>query len=99
MISLALELGWSIHDVRTYMTQREIQLWRAYSEIEPFGEVRRDLRIGHAAANLAACFTGGRHKVRDFIPDFDRSRQQTVEEMQSRMRPVLKTVKKEDDNG
>jgi len=41
----------------------------AYSDIEPFGEARADLRIGVAAARLAGLIAGDRHRPIDFMPE------------------------------
>lgn len=49
------------------MTWEEMVGWRAYSEIEPFGERRADLRIGYAMARLATYLGGDHVRVEDFI--------------------------------
>lgn len=43
----------------------------AYSEIEPFGDLRADLRMGVAAARLAGLIAGGQYRPADFMPDID----------------------------
>lgn len=45
--------------------------WLDYAKRQPFGEQRADLRIGFAAAKLAALWTGKGHKPADFMPRFD----------------------------
>ncbi len=49
------------------MTWGEMVGWRAFYEIEPFGERRADLRIGHAIARLATYLGGKDVRVADFI--------------------------------
>ncbi len=52
------------------MTWTEMVSWRAFYELEPFGEKRSDLRVGHAAARLASYFGGKDIRVSDFIADY-----------------------------
>lgn len=49
------------------MTWEEMVGWRAFYEIEPFGERRADLRIGYAMARLATYLGGDHVRVEDFI--------------------------------
>lgn len=95
-------MGWSIADVREHMTCRELRQWMAYNEIEPFGEARADLRAAIIAHTIATYFSGTKHALAEFMPDFERgpaeqqtSRQQTVEEMQARMLSAFNLTAKE----
>jgi len=95
---LAMALGWSLHDVQTYMTCAEVRQWRAYDVIEPFGEERADLRAAIVAHTVASCFAGRPQNIEDFMPDFEQeTRRQTVEEMQARVRLALQTVERKND--
>lgn len=59
------------------MSAREFSEWMAYDRLEPFGEVRADLRAGIIASTIAAVNTPkGRRRPRpsDFMPEFDKRR-------------------------
>lgn len=49
--------------------------WREYAELEPFGEVRADLRAGIVASTIANCLARKKgqpaFRVKDFMPLFD----------------------------
>ena len=93
---LALALGWSVSDIRRYMTAGEVQMWKAYAQIEPFGEERADLRAAIVAHTVASCMSGSRSKIADFMPDFDRKdKRQSVQEMQNMLAPILTKKEKE----
>jgi len=99
---LAGHLGWSLQDIRRYMTCREVQEWRAYNEIEPFGEERADLRAAIIARTVAAYLTGHNFKIADFMPDFDiKNQAQTEDEMLGRLKLAVKIAeaKKGESNG
>lgn len=55
------------------MGSRELSEWIAYSELEPFGEERADLRAGIIASTIANSSQTTRaeaYQPRDFMPDF-----------------------------
>lgn len=82
----------SVAQAQEDIDSREFAGWLAYNEIDPFGEERADLRAGIIASVTANAFgkRGSSHRPRDFMPDFDRrSRQQTVMEMQHKLRALL----------
>jgi len=83
------------------MSCRELQMWKAYGKVEPFGEQRADLRAAYVAANVVAAMTGTRQKVSEYMLDFDKkpTRQQSVEEMQARVMLAVKIAEKEKRNG
>ena len=81
---LASHLKMTVREAQDRIDAREYALWRAYYEIEPFGEERADLRAAIIAMTIANVFRGrGRsYKAEDFMPDFDRRvRRQTNEQM------------------
>lgn len=57
MDSMVAEMSWS-----------EMVSWRAFYDIEPFGEQRADLRIAYAIARLATYLGGGKEKIN--VSDF-----------------------------
>jgi hypothetical protein len=66
----------TVRELEYRMTAREMDEWRAYARIEPFGEERDDLRMGTIAATVAnsAPFRkkGSKaFKPSDFFPDFE----------------------------
>lgn len=69
------------------MPYRTYQDWMTYSELEPFGEERADLRAGIVAATIANCLARkkGRpaFRVTDFMPKFDQPprRERTPDDM------------------
>lgn len=74
---LALALRESNPDVMlAKMPYRVYQDWMTYSELEPFGEERADLRAGIIATTIANCLARRKGKpafrVKDFMPEFDR---------------------------
>lgn len=71
--------------------------WRAYYELEPFGEWRDDLRIGYAFAQMAASLGAESPRPKDFMPpDLAdvRSRTQTKPSYQQVRSAFFATVKR-----
>lgn len=66
----------------SHMTVKQLRGWMAYYEIEPWGEDRADLRAGIVAATVANAYRarGPALKPGDFMPVFDKPRQQTQAE-------------------
>ena len=97
MMRLAMSLGWSLQDVRQHMTCAEIQWWRAYSQVEPFGEERADMRAANVVSVIAACL-GIKVSPEQLItgPDIGPvgTRQQSVEEMQARIKGAFGVMDK-----
>jgi hypothetical protein len=54
------------------MSAAELQRWWAFYQVEPWGEVRGDLRMAIATSALVNCWTGKGRKSKpsDFLPDF-----------------------------
>jgi hypothetical protein len=58
----------------TELNAKQISEWIAYSNIEPFGEERADLRSAIIACTIANCNRGSNQaafKVSDFMPKFE----------------------------
>lgn len=60
------------------MSWEQLQYWIAYSEIDPFGEARADLRSGIVAAVVANANRdpnrGSAYQPKDFMPEFNPAR-------------------------
>jgi len=74
------------------INSREFAEWQAYDEIEPFGELRADLRAGivaHAAANAPYRKPYPNSVPAHFMPDFEKEEgddgQQSDKEMMANM--------------
>jgi len=68
----------------TKLTNRQFSEWIAFSQVEPFGEERADLRSAIIACITANAFRGKDQKpfeVSDFMPKFDPPEQQTEDQM------------------
>ncbi len=68
------------------MSWKDLNLWLLYSEIEPWGEERGDLRAGIVASTIANVHRdrkkqGRAFKPSDFMPKFD-------EEAKSQRKPL-----------
>ena len=48
-------------------TLREFRQWQRFAELEPFGEMRQDLRAGVIAQTVAAAAGNKRAKLKDFL--------------------------------
>ena len=67
------------------ISSRELTEWRAYCGIEPFGEERADLRAGIVASTVANVFrkSGTQpYKAQDFMPKFEKPRQDWREQLE-----------------
>ena len=70
---LALALGMTVADMLARISSHELNEWRAYYTLEPFGEGVADLRHGIATATLAnvnrnADRRGDPFRAEEFIP-------------------------------
>ena len=79
---LALEFGCPVRELLERVSSPELSLWMAFYANDPWGEKRADLRSAIVASTVANSISGGRHRVSDFLPVFER-RQQTWQEIQS----------------
>ena len=58
------------------MSSHEFAEWMAFYKLQPFGEVRSDLRMALMMAQMANIFRGKDSKeftAKDFMPDFDKA--------------------------
>jgi hypothetical protein len=70
---------------------KELMEWRAFYNIEPFGEEREDLRMAMVCCTLANIHRGKNtppYRLSDFLLRFDPKPQQTEEEMKA----ILKSI-------
>ena len=74
----------TVRELLQRMSSSELSEWRAYYEIEPFGEERADLRAGTIASPLVNMWKGkkgARTKPSDWIMKFGALLPQDPEEM------------------
>lgn len=65
----------TVAEMLSRISSRELSEWLAYSQIEPFGEERADLRAGIVASTVFNVNRGKGQKARtpqEFMPQFDR---------------------------
>lgn len=73
---LARELGWeSVDSGLRGISSKELSEWALYSELEPFGEKREDLRFAMLMMLIAEINRNPKkrkkpYKISDFLPDF-----------------------------
>lgn len=86
MFKLAGHLGWSVRQIETQMTAKELDEWIAYDKLDPIGGFRADLQTAHL---LYAKFGGEGKSLADFLPidpnpmtDEERERQAIEREKQ-----------------
>lgn len=58
------------------MSNCEFMEWVAFSKIEPIGGARLDFLAGQIQSTTAACLSSGKHKLSDFIVDWNREKAQ-----------------------
>jgi len=71
----------TVGELLARVSSRELSEWMAYAEIEPFGEVRADLRAGIIASTVANTARDPKKRrrpfqPREFMPRFERPRRQ-----------------------
>ena len=64
-----MALGKDLDEIQAMPSSR-YQIWKAYEQIEPFGELRADLRSGILTAVVVNAL-GGEAKPGDFLMDFE----------------------------
>lgn len=73
-MTLALQLGCTLHELGERMTAEEFGLWMALYLVDPWGEQRADLRAAIVASTVAnyagmqRTKSAGRAKPADFMP-------------------------------
>ena len=79
---LALALGSTVAELQLRMSSHEFAEWRAYAQIEPFGQDRSDLGAAIVAATIANVNRAENQppfSPKDFLPDFEPREPQTWE--------------------
>lgn len=78
----------SVAEAQAKISAREFAEWVAYCGIAPFGPERDDVRIGILGAGLGNLWIGKGRKLKhtDFMPKFDAPRQQSQQEIWSKLR-------------
>lgn len=77
-MTLALQLGRTLHELGETMTAEEFGLWAALYRLDPWGEQRADLRSAVVAATVAnyagmtRSKSAGPAKPADFMPYVER---------------------------
>lgn len=76
----------TVAELLARVSSRELSEWMAYSQVEPWGEERADLRAGIVASTVANTARNAkkRHKPfkpEEFMPTFER-KTQTMEQQQ-----------------
>lgn len=72
----------TVREAQQRIDAREFAEWIAYSNINPFGEWRGDLRMAITTATIANANRGKkvrRYKPKDFMPQFHKPKQTSVE--------------------
>lgn len=67
---LALELKKTVRELEQVLTVKELAGWYAFYELDPFGELRGDIRASIGAAAICSAF-GAKVSAEDLMPDFD----------------------------
>jgi len=90
-----------VAELQSRMSSREFAEWLAYYSLEPFGEVRADLRMATVAALIANANRNGQKRKepytpQDFMPKFEDSPerppapQQTWQEQKARLMALMR---------
>lgn len=75
----------TVSELLSRVSSRELSEWQAYYGLEPFGEDRADLRAGIVAstvANVSRKSGTKPYKAQDFMPRFDKTRQEWREQLE-----------------
>lgn len=72
IMRLSLALGKTLKELSD-MDARELMLWIAYYNIEPFGQDRGDVAVAINTSVLANAFAGGKRRYRpiEFMPNWE----------------------------
>jgi len=82
----------TVREMLARVDSRELSEWMAYSSIEPIGEYRMDLRFAMLACtivNIIKGATGAKgkpSKIEDFMLKFDPPKQQSMDNMKTRLK-------------
>ena len=86
MVILSLKLGKTLDELYV-LPGSQIAIYMAYYELSPFGDDRDDLRSAIVACASANAF-GGKAKVKDFIPKFDRDIPKTFQDLKAKGKAI-----------
>jgi hypothetical protein len=89
---LAKELGMSVRRAQEEIASDEFTEWIAYYELEPFGELRADVRQAHTSAILASVHRrkGSRQpRIADFIFEGKPAAKQSIDDMHNIFRQFV----------
>lgn len=69
---LALALGMTVAEAKDRVTASELAEWQAFYAVEPFGDVRADLRSAIVAHTMGSAFSDSDTNLTldDFMPEF-----------------------------
>ena len=84
------------------MSAEELEEWRAFYQIEPWGETRADLRAGSIAAPLLNAWTkkgSRRAKPSDWIMRFEPKEPQDPDQMRTLLAGFAEACKAQDQKG
>jgi len=76
----------TVRELLMRIDSRELSEWMAFYSIEPFGELRADMRAAMVAFHIAAGAGAKDIKIEDFLLKFDPPKQQSLEEIKAVLR-------------
>jgi hypothetical protein len=85
----------TVKELLERMDSRELTEWRAYYNIDPWGEERADLRQAQTSAIMASAFDKKQWQVKDFMLSSTKrthktGKRQTTEEMKALLMSIGK---------
>ncbi|WP_218187282.1 DUF4035 domain-containing protein [Pseudomonas sp. NBRC 111134] len=69
MLTLALRLGMTLHDLKQSMSAEELFLWQAYNEDSPLSDARGDIQAAIVAASTLQA-QGAKVTPMDLLPQW-----------------------------
>lgn len=88
---LAAHLGMTVEELRDRMTSAELTEWRAWYELEPWGEEREDIRTAALMEIIGATF-GGKLSRRKAFNSLRMHGEQMPEQTEEEMKAVLRML-------
>lgn len=87
---LALALGYAtVEELQERVDATQFAEWRAYYELEPFGQDRGDIPAAIIAREVARQLSGKEVPLEAFIPTFEPPKKATGEEMLAKARAFV----------
>ena len=85
---MALALGCTVEELLSRISSRELTEWMVYYQLEPWGGERADVGAAIVASTIAEIHRNPKKRARpykasDFMPRFERPKQQSVSDMRS----------------